>query len=119
MEQREATKSDIVDLLGQWENQQVRVYIFSHGVGVNYWGYLELAYDTNKWNQYGPSPTKPVPSIVSLCRTKKTGAVHTGIPIVVINLDVFKSFQILEANSSQSAVLENEEAQIRVLIERG
>jgi hypothetical protein len=119
MEQREATKNDVVDLLGQWENKQVRVYIFSRGVGVNYWGYLELAYDTNKWNQYRPSPTKPVPSIISLCRTPKKGVVQTEIPMVVINLDEFKSFQILEANSSQLAVLENEEAQIRVLLERG
>jgi len=118
MEQREATKNDVVDLLRQWENEQVRIYIFSRGVGVNYWGYLDLAYDTSVGTgTFAGAP--PPPNLVLLCRIKgKEGALRRDIPIVVINLDDFTSFQIIEDDSIQSASLENTETPIRVLIER-
>jgi hypothetical protein len=120
MEQREATKKEVVDLLWQWENEQVRVHASSHGVGVNYWGYLDLAYDSSRLSPYGSAGEPPPPHFVLLCRTKrKEGVLRTDIPIVAIDLDDFKSFGIIEDNANQLVFMEKEEARIRVLIERG
>jgi len=116
MEQSEATKNEIVDLLQQWTNEQVRVHVLSHGVGVNCWGYLDLAYDSSVVGTvFAGFP--PPPDFVLLYRSQREVR-RRDIPVVAVNLNDFTSFGITEDNASRLALIEKKDACIRVVIER-
>jgi hypothetical protein len=121
MEQTEAAKRKVVNLLQkEWWNKQVKVYIFSHGVGLVYRGYLDFAYDERQVEK--PSPLgsfgDPLLPDFAVLYQEESNGIRTieEVPIVVIKLDDFQSFEIIQHDSRQLVSLRNKEA--GVLIER-